>query len=98
MKQWLVEELEQKRDDKLEPTFMALQSYCRGFLSRRQLEKMKVKDVAIRCVQKNVRKLLAVRNWSWWKLYQQISPLLKVQSSHEKLQSALVSVATHVLY
>ncbi|CAG7833673.1 unnamed protein product [Allacma fusca] len=94
MKQWLMEELEQKRDDKLESKIMAFQSFCRGFLARRHLEKMKVKDIAVRCVQKNVRKLLAVRNWTWWKLYQQISPLLKVQSSHEKLHSALDELAS----
>lgn len=90
MKPWLLDELEKKQKEKLEGLFISLQSNCRGFLARRRLEKMKVRDVAIRCVQKNVRKLLAVRDWPWWKMYQQISPLIKVQSSHEKLQSAQV--------
>jgi len=90
MKPWTLEELEKKRNEKLTPLLVSLQSSCRGYLARRKLEQMKVKDVAVRCVQKNVRKLLAVRNWSWWKMYQQIAPLIKVQSSHEKLQSAQV--------
>lgn len=91
MKPWLLDELEKKQKVKLEGLLISLQSSCRGFLARRRKEKMKVRDVAIRCVQKNVRKLLAVRDWPWWKMYQQISPLIKVQSSHEKLQSAQVT-------
>jgi myosin XVIII len=90
MKPWLQTELELKQTAKLEWIFISLQSKCRGSLTRQRLEKLKIKDVAIKCVQKNVRKLLAVRDWSWWKLYQQISPLLKVQSSHEKLQTTQV--------
>lgn len=90
MKPWVLDELEKKQTLRLEGRFISLQSNCRGYLARRRLEKMKVRDVAIRCVQKNVRKLLAVRDWPWWKMYQQISPLIKVQSSHEKLQSAQV--------
>lgn len=90
MKPWVLSVLEDKQTAKLEETFIALQSKCRGSLTRKRLENLKIRDVAIKCIQKNVRKLLAVRDWSWWRLYQQISPLLKVQSSHEKLQTTQV--------
>lgn len=90
MKPWVLNELEIKQTLKLEELFSSLQSRCRGSITRKRLESLKLRDVAIKCIQKNVRKLLAVRDWSWWKLYQQISPLLKVQSSHEKLQNTQV--------
>lgn len=90
MKPWVLSELEVKQTSVLNPYFSAFQAHSRGSLTRKRLEHLKVRDVAIKCIQKNVRKLLAVRDWSWWKLYQQISPLLKVQTSHDKLQSTQV--------
>lgn len=86
----MLEELEEKLVSKLNPLFKSFNSFCRGALTRREAQKMKVRDVAIRCIQKNVRKLLAVRNWSWWKIYQQLSPLTLVESSVQKLQCTLV--------
>lgn len=47
--------LEMARDEKITGTIVNLQASCRGFLARKNLEKLKVKHIAISCIQKNVR-------------------------------------------
>jgi hypothetical protein len=49
-----------------------------------------VQDVAIRCIQRNVRKLQAVRVWPWWRLMLRLSPLLNVHRTEEELKARTV--------
>ena len=49
-----------------------------------------VQDVAIRCIQKNVRKYVGVRDWPWWRLLVRVTPLLDVHRTEQQLQSATV--------
>ncbi|KAI5695578.1 hypothetical protein M8J75_000469 [Diaphorina citri] len=46
-----------------------------------------VQDVAVRCIQRNVRKFMDVRDWSWWRLYLKINPLLNVHRTDQELQA-----------
>ena len=40
---------------------------------------------------------MAIRNWTWWRLYTKIQPLLDVHRTEEELRSKDVSVALSLL-
>ncbi|XP_062577045.1 unconventional myosin-XVIIIa-like [Saccostrea cucullata] len=79
--------LEMARDEKITGTIINLQARCRGFLARKNLDKLKVKHIAISCIQKNVRKLMLIKDWSWWKLFTKVQPLLDVHRTEEELKN-----------
>ncbi|KAK7595346.1 hypothetical protein V9T40_013171 [Parthenolecanium corni] len=80
-------QLETLRDDKLVDRIVQFQAYCRGYLSRKKVAKLKIEDVAIRCIQRNVRKFMSVRDWQWWRLLVRITPLLNVHRTEQELKS-----------
>ncbi|XP_026678087.1 unconventional myosin-XVIIIa [Diaphorina citri] len=80
-------QLEAERDKKLSSRVIEFQARCRGYLARKHLAKLKVQDVAVRCIQRNVRKFMDVRDWSWWRLYLKINPLLNVHRTDQELQA-----------
>ncbi|XP_048583145.1 unconventional myosin-XVIIIa-like isoform X2 [Nematostella vectensis] len=80
-------QLEDARDQKTTGTIVELQAYCRGFLARKRLKKLQVQNKAMICIQRNIRKFMAVRSWSWWKLYTKVLPLLNVHRTEEELKS-----------
>ena len=47
-------------------------------------------DIAIRCIQKNVRKFVGVRDWQWWRLLVKITPVLNVHRTEDQLKSRTV--------
>ena len=73
-----------KRDEKLNDLVIKLQSNCRRYLAIKQLEKRKIQDSAIKCIQKNTRISFALKKWKWWRLYTQLMPIINVQN-HETL-------------
>ncbi|XP_067682622.1 unconventional myosin-XVIIIa-like isoform X2 [Haliotis asinina] len=81
-------QLEVTRDEKITGTVTAFQSFCRGFLGRRKLEKLRVQHLAVNCIQKNVRKYMSIRDWEWWRLYTKVQPLLNVHRTEEELRNA----------
>uniref|UniRef100_A0A8C0MPV7 Myosin XVIIIA n=1 Tax=Canis lupus familiaris TaxID=9615 RepID=A0A8C0MPV7_CANLF len=50
-------------------------------------KKKKIQDLAIRCVQKNIKKNKGVKDWAWWKLFTTVRPLIEVQLSEEQIRS-----------
>jgi hypothetical protein len=50
-----------------------------------------VQDIAIRCIQKNVRKFMGVREWPWWRLLIKLTPMLNVHRTEDQLKSRTVS-------
>ena len=64
-----------------------LQSLARGLLARRKLQKLRTQDLAMRCIQKNVKKFLLVRGWPWWRLLVKVTPLLNVHRTEEQLRA-----------
>uniref|UniRef100_A0AC34FAZ7 Uncharacterized protein n=1 Tax=Panagrolaimus sp. ES5 TaxID=591445 RepID=A0AC34FAZ7_9BILA len=76
-------ELEEKRDFQLSGLIESLQRECRLHLSRKWLEKRRLQEMAIRCIQKNAQLYLNVREWKWWKLYVRVKPLLGVSQQDE---------------
>ncbi|KAL7300496.1 hypothetical protein TKK_0006498 [Trichogramma kaykai] len=82
-----LERLESQRDEKLTGHIILLQARCRGYLARRKLNTLKLQDLAVRCIQRNVRKLMSVREWSWWRLYVKVAPLLNVHRTEDQLKA-----------
>ncbi|XP_021349921.1 unconventional myosin-XVIIIa-like isoform X6 [Mizuhopecten yessoensis] len=80
-------QLEAARDEKITGTVIGLQACCRGYLGRKYLGKLRVKHIAISCIQKNIRKLMLIRDWPWWRLYTKVKPLLDVHRTEEELKS-----------
>ncbi|XP_064118350.1 unconventional myosin-XVIIIa-like isoform X2 [Macrobrachium nipponense] len=82
-----ISRLEEQRDLVLADQITHFQAHCRGYLARKRLEKRKVQETAIRCIQKNVRKFMGVRDWPWWRLLVRVTPLLNVHRTEEELRA-----------
>ncbi|XP_059511193.1 unconventional myosin-XVIIIa isoform X6 [Stegostoma tigrinum] len=78
--------LEEQRDEQTRRNITLFQAACRGYLARQYFKKRKVQELAIRCVQKNVKKNKGVKNWPWWKLFTTVRPLIEVQLTEEQLR------------
>uniref|UniRef100_A0A673L5M5 Unconventional myosin-XVIIIa-like n=1 Tax=Sinocyclocheilus rhinocerous TaxID=307959 RepID=A0A673L5M5_9TELE len=81
-----VAKLEGQRDEHTRQNITLFQATCRGFLSRQAFKKKKIQDLAIRCVQKNIKKNRGVKDWPWWKLFTTVRPLVEVQLSEEQIR------------
>nr|XP_020454382.1 unconventional myosin-XVIIIa-like isoform X3 [Monopterus albus] len=79
--------LEEQRDEQTKRNLILFQAACRGYLARQAFKKRKIQDLAIRCIQKNIKKNRGVKDWPWWKLFTTVQPLIKVQLSEEQMQS-----------
>eukprot|EP00102_Acyrthosiphon_pisum_P008588 XP_003245431.2 PREDICTED: unconventional myosin-XVIIIa [Acyrthosiphon pisum] len=82
----VLQTLETQRDEKLSGIFTQLQARCRGYLARKDYAKRKVNDIAVRCIQRNVKKFMVVRDWPWWRLLVRITPLLNVHRTEYELK------------
>ncbi|XP_050434820.1 unconventional myosin-XVIIIa-like isoform X2 [Adelges cooleyi] len=82
----VLQTLESQRDEKLSGIVIQLQAQCRGYLARKDYAKRKVNDIAIRCIQRNVKKFMVVRDWPWWRLLVRITPLLNVHRAEYELK------------
>ncbi|KAI5624485.1 unconventional myosin-XVIIIa isoform X3 [Silurus asotus] len=78
--------LEEQRDEQTKRNITLFQAACRGYLSRQAFKKRKVQDLAIRCIQKNIKKNRGVKDWPWWKLFTTVHPLVEVQLSEEQIR------------
>lgn len=85
--------LEEIRDDCLGRIITFLQSWIRGFTSRIGYRKLQEQRVALVVVQRNLRKFMAMANWSWFILWQRVKPLLH-QERIEDVIRALQDRAT----
>ncbi|XP_056632448.1 unconventional myosin-XVIIIa isoform X6 [Diorhabda sublineata] len=81
-----ISQLETQRDERLAGMVVHLQAHCRGYLARKKLAQKKLQDLAVRCIQRNVRKFIAVRDWPWWRLLVRVTPLLNVYRTEEELK------------
>ncbi|XP_055528432.1 unconventional myosin-XVIIIa isoform X1 [Wyeomyia smithii] len=53
------------------------------------LVQRRIQELAVRCIQRNVRAFLKVRGWPWWRLLVRVTPLLNVHRTEEQLKSAI---------
>ncbi|XP_025836793.1 unconventional myosin-XVIIIa isoform X2 [Agrilus planipennis] len=80
-------QLENQRDEHLAGMVVSLQAHCRGYITRKKLIQRRLQDIAVRCIQRNVRKFLVVRDWPWWRLLVRVTPLLNVHRTEEELKN-----------
>ncbi|XP_037350537.1 unconventional myosin-XVIIIa isoform X2 [Talpa occidentalis] len=79
--------LEEQRDEQTSRNLTLFQAACKGYLARQHFKKRKIQDLAIRCVQKNIKKNKGVKDWPWWKLFTTVRPLIEVQLSEEQIRN-----------
>ncbi|XP_062717161.1 unconventional myosin-XVIIIa isoform X3 [Aedes albopictus] len=80
--------LEAKRDELLSGRITQLQAFCRGYQARRRLTRRRFQELAVQCIQRNVRAFLEVKEWPWWRLLVKVTPLLNVHRTEEQLEVA----------
>lgn len=85
----VLSQLEGKRDELLSERITRLQAFCRGYQARRRLTKRRIQELAVQCIQRNVRAFLRVKEWPWWRLFVKVSPLLNVHRTEEQLAIAI---------
>ncbi|TRY99086.1 hypothetical protein DNTS_012439, partial [Danionella cerebrum] len=78
--------LEENRDIQTRRNITLFQAACRGYLARQAFKKRKIQDLAIRCIQKNIKKNRGVKGWPWWKLFTTVRPLIEVQLTEEQIR------------
>uniref|UniRef100_A0A6I8QY66 Unconventional myosin-XVIIIa n=1 Tax=Xenopus tropicalis TaxID=8364 RepID=A0A6I8QY66_XENTR len=81
-----ITKLEEQRDEQTKKNLILFQAACRGYLARQQFKKRKIQELAIRCIQKNIKKNKGVKNWPWWKLFTTVRPLIEVQLTEEQIR------------
>lgn len=78
--------LDERRDTRLGEILKTFQAYCRGALARQSKIQMKRQQEAALILQRNVQIYLKLRDWSWWKLYLRIKPLLNVTRAENRIE------------
>uniref|UniRef100_A0A3B4B329 Myosin motor domain-containing protein n=1 Tax=Periophthalmus magnuspinnatus TaxID=409849 RepID=A0A3B4B329_9GOBI len=78
--------LEEQRDEQTKRNIILFQAASRGYLARQAFKKRKIQDMAIRCIQKNIKKNHGVKDWPWWKLFTTVQPLIQVQLTEEQMK------------
>ncbi|TPX34846.1 hypothetical protein SmJEL517_g02611 [Synchytrium microbalum] len=79
-------ELEERRDERLAKLVTKIQALIRGCLARRGYTKKNRQLAAIKIIQKNARIYVTLREWSWWRLFCKVKPLLNVARTDEELR------------
>ncbi|KAI4886508.1 hypothetical protein NFI96_024884 [Prochilodus magdalenae] len=98
----ILAKLEEQRDVQTRRNITLFQAACRGYLARQAFKKRKcgmlcvfglthvtafqIQDLAIRCIQKNIKKNRGVKGWPWWKLFTTVRPLIEVQLTEEQIR------------
>lgn len=54
---------------------------------------VQIQDLAIRCVQKNIKKNKGVKGWPWWKLFTTVRPLIEVQLTEDQIRGKDVGIS-----
>lgn len=82
--------MEEFRDERLGKIMSWMQAWARGYLSRKGFKKLQEQRVALKVVQRNLRKYLQLRTWPWYKLWQKIKPLLNVSRIEDEIAVSIV--------
>merc|ERR1740131_716954 len=83
----IIGELEDMRDERLSKILSQFQAYCKGSLQRVEYKKMRDRRVGLACLQRNIRKYFGMKNWTWWKLYVQVLPMLTVAAAEADMKA-----------
>ncbi|MBN3321677.1 MYH7 protein, partial [Atractosteus spatula] len=83
----LLGHLEEMRDKRLAKVLTMIQSRARGKLMRMEYQKMFERREAVLVIQWNIRTFMAVKNWSWIKLFFKIKPLLRTAEAEKEIST-----------
>lgn len=83
--------MEEFRDERLGKIMSWMQAWARGYLSRRGFKKLQEQRVALKVVQRNLRKYLQLRTWPWYKLWQKVKPLLNVSRIEDEIAVSIAN-------
>ncbi|XP_074040824.1 myosin heavy chain isoform X22 [Leptinotarsa decemlineata] len=78
-------QMEELRDERLGKIVTWMQSWVRGYLSRKEFKKLQEQRLALQVCQRNLRKYLKLRTWPWYKLWQKVRPLLNVTRIEDEI-------------
>ncbi|XP_028621359.1 unconventional myosin-XVIIIb [Grammomys surdaster] len=87
LKAGVVTRLERQREKLVSRNIVLFQAACRGFLSRQEYKKLKIRRLAALCIQKNLAVFLKIKDWPWWGLLASLRPLLSSMLSTEQLRA-----------
>ncbi|MCJ8742359.1 hypothetical protein PDJAM_G00081270 [Pangasius djambal] len=87
LKRGVLRSLDVQRDGLVNNWLVQMQAACLGHLARQKYRRLKVQQMAVRCIQRNVRVLDRVATWSWWKLLCRVRPLLDVNIDEHKVRA-----------
>ena len=77
--------MEEFRDERLSKIMSWMQSWVRGYLSRKRFRKLQEQRLALTVVQRSLKKYLKIRTWPWWKLWQKVKPLLNASRIEDQI-------------
>ncbi|MFH4977395.1 hypothetical protein AB6A40_004104 [Gnathostoma spinigerum] len=78
--------LEDIRDEKLGVIMKNFQSRVRHYLAQADCHRRLQQRSGLLIIQRNVRTWCLLRNWSWFKLYGKVKPLLRAGKEHEEME------------
>ncbi|XP_064213629.1 myosin heavy chain, muscle isoform X31 [Tribolium castaneum] len=78
-------QMEELRDERLGKIVTWMQSWVRGYLSRKEFKRLQEQRLALQVCQRNLRKYLKLRTWPWYKLWQKVKPLLNVTRIEDEI-------------
>lgn len=64
-----------------------LQAQIRAYIMKKNYKRMLEQRLALSVLQRNTKKYLSLRNWSWFKLYAKVKPLLSVARQEEEFKA-----------
>uniref|UniRef100_A0A5F8GSF4 Myosin XVIIIB n=1 Tax=Monodelphis domestica TaxID=13616 RepID=A0A5F8GSF4_MONDO len=87
LKSGIISRLERQREKLASRNIILFQAACKGFLSRQQFKKLKIRQLAVQCIQRNLAVFQVVKDWPWWQLLCYIRPLLSVTIGEDQLRA-----------
>ncbi|KAI6647582.1 Unconventional myosin-XVIIIa [Oopsacas minuta] len=71
-------------EDKTNQTLINLQTRCRGYLARQHFKDLKVQELAIKCIQRNVKVFFDLKGSMWWDLMNEMKPVLEMKKTEDE--------------
>lgn len=68
--------MEELRDERVSRIVTWLQGYARGYLARKEYNRLIKQREALVVVQRNIRKFVKLNTWVWFNLWQKVKPLI----------------------
>ncbi|XP_036593601.1 unconventional myosin-XVIIIb [Trichosurus vulpecula] len=87
LKSGVISRLERQREKLVSRNIILFQAACKGFLSRQQFKKLKIRQLAVQCIQRNLTAFQVVKDWPWWQLLCHIRPLLSITIGEDQLRA-----------